>query len=57
MGAFAVITEQGENCISFILETGCLTRLIQLMVLKNVKIAFFALRSIGNIVSSNIFEP
>ena len=35
----------------FILETGCLPRLAQLMMHKNVGISVPALRSIGNIVT------
>jgi hypothetical protein len=51
--AFSYLSDGGEERIPFILETGCLPRLVQLLMHKNVAIAVPTLRCIGNIVTGD----
>jgi importin subunit alpha-6/7 len=51
--AFSYLSDGGEERIPFILETGCLPRLVQLLMHPNVAIAVPTLRCIGNIVTGD----
>jgi hypothetical protein len=51
--AFSYLSDGGDERLPFILETGVLPRLVQLLMHKNVAIAVPALRCIGNIVTGD----
>lgn len=49
--ALSYLTDGGEDRIPFILETGVLPRLVQLLLHPNVSVSVPSLRALGNIVT------